>query len=229
MMNLVAEDLLLLGLNGEKGSIYSSSSMALPYGLAGSLLVELTMKNRLTMQKKKIIVNDESDVEDEILNEAFTLIKQSRKSRDAKYWVNYLNRKMNKLQDRLFERLVNKNVVTKEQRHFLWIFQFQYYPLIDRRKKDLLKRQIREAVFSYTNNGEERELILSNLVYACELIKHVFPKDEQKEAKKRLKLLAKNEAYGSAVSESVQAVQVALMASIIAATAVTAATTTSSS
>src|SRR5690625_1843216 len=228
-MNLIAEDLLLLSLNDEKGSIFTSASMALPYGLAGSLLVELTMMNRITMQKKKIIANDETDVEDEILNEAFLIIKQSKKTRDAKYWVNHLNRKMNKLQERIFERLVNQHVVMKEQRHFLWIFKYHQYPLTDVRKKDLLKKQIREAVFSYTENKSDREIILGSLVYACDLIKHVFPKDEQKEAKKRLKLLAKNDAYGSAVSESVQAVQVALMASIIAATAVTAATTTSSS
>src|SRR5690625_1378334 len=109
-MNLIAEDMLLLSLNDEKGSIFTSASIALPYGLAGSLLVKLTMMNRITMQKKKIIANDETDVEDEILNEAFLIIKQSKKTRDAKYWVNHLNRKMNKLQERIFERLVNQHV-----------------------------------------------------------------------------------------------------------------------
>src|SRR5690625_3422369 len=173
-MNLIAEDLLLLSLNDEKGSIFSSASMALPYGLAGSLLVELTMMNRLTMQNKKIMVNDERDVGDEILNEALTIIKQSKKSRDAKYWVNHLNRKMNKLQARLFERLVNKKVVAKEQHHFLWLFKYHYYPLINIRKKDLLKKQIRETVFININDKEVRIIVLRELVHAYDLINHVY-------------------------------------------------------
>ena len=43
MLNLL-EELLLLALDDEKGKIISSSSLALPYGLSGAILLEFSLE-----------------------------------------------------------------------------------------------------------------------------------------------------------------------------------------
>src|SRR5690625_1810903 len=101
-MNIIAEELLLISLNDKNGSILNKASSALRYGLAGALLVELTLMNRLMLQNKKVIVNDERLVEDELLNDVFQLIKNDSKSRTPKYWVTKLDGKVGRLKDKLF-------------------------------------------------------------------------------------------------------------------------------
>src|SRR5690625_554695 len=130
-MHIISEQLLLLALNNKKGTVFMSASSALNYGLAGGLLVELTLMNRLMLQNKKVIVNDESPVEDELLNQIFQLIKTESKSRSAKYWVNSLDRRVGQIRNRLFDRLVNKRIVDKEPHHFLWVIRYNHYPLMD--------------------------------------------------------------------------------------------------
>ena len=220
-MNTIAEELLLLALNNKKGTILMSASSALVYGIAGGLLVELTLMNRLMLQNKKIIVNDESPVEDELLQQVFQVIKNDPKSRSVKYWVNRLNSRIGgRLKNKLFDRLANKGIVEKEPHHFLWVIQYYHYPLIDYNLKDAIQKRIREEIIYKTGDPEQRTAVLGSLIYACNLLNTVFPSDERRTAKKRLKQIAKNEVYGKVVSESVQALQVAIITSVIAATTI---------
>ncbi len=51
MLN-IAEKLLLLALHDEKGTLLSSASASLLYGLSGVVLMELTLNKRLHIDKK---------------------------------------------------------------------------------------------------------------------------------------------------------------------------------
>jgi hypothetical protein len=44
----LADELLLLALDDAKGAVHSAASLALDYGLAGAILMELAINNRLT-------------------------------------------------------------------------------------------------------------------------------------------------------------------------------------
>ena len=46
---MLPEHLLLLALRDDKGSVVQSSAMALPYGLAGALVMELSMRHRVSL------------------------------------------------------------------------------------------------------------------------------------------------------------------------------------
>lgn len=226
-MNIIAEELLLISLNDKKGTILNSASSALRYGLAGALLVELTLMNRLMLQNKKVIVNDEKSVKDELLNDIFQLIKNDPKSRSPKYWVTRLDGKVGRLKNKLFDRLSNKGIVGKEERQFLGMIPYIRYPLKNEEVKEVIKKKIREGILDEDGNMDDDVAVLGSLVFACNLVNEVFPADERRIARKRLKQIAKEEVYGKAVSETVQAMQVAIMASVIAATTVS--TTSSSS
>lgn len=59
-MFTIAEALILLGTDDEKGTAVSSASSSLNYGLTGSILSELAMMGRIELKDGKVILADDT-------------------------------------------------------------------------------------------------------------------------------------------------------------------------
>jgi hypothetical protein len=99
---LLAEELLLLSLDDEKGSDQTWSSI--DGGLAGALLLELTEAGALRLDDDKLVPGA-SVPTDPLLAEALEVVRSSEKPRDAKHWVTKLPGQLKPLRRRLAERL----------------------------------------------------------------------------------------------------------------------------
>ena len=79
----LAEQLLLIATDDRKGSVLFDASAALPYGLAGAVLLELLLAGKLTWMEGTLHVQDACATVDAVHDEALTLIAAARKPRDA--------------------------------------------------------------------------------------------------------------------------------------------------
>ena len=227
MSLILAEELLLLALHDEKGSVIFNSSTALPYGLSGAIILELFMKKRLMFVDKKITVADTTPTGDSVLDEAVVLIKDFGKLKTAKYWVQKLSSKLKKLQERLANRLVEKNILRKEERKFLWVIPYNRYPTEDPATEQDIRFQIHDIIINNKPVTGHTAALLS-LVKACDLVKEVFEKDERKIAKVKIKEIAEKEPIGKAVSSVVNEVNAAVIAAVAASVAASSATSAAS-
>jgi hypothetical protein len=91
-MLTLAEELLLLALDDESGSVEPAASGSLQYGLAGALLVELVIAGRLRLEGGGLVVADGSPTGDAVLDEVIGRISRSGRPRDAEYWVGQFGR-----------------------------------------------------------------------------------------------------------------------------------------
>src|SRR5512137_173454 len=88
----LAEELLLLALNDEKGSVLMAGATGLPYGLAGALLVELVDAGLLRLEGKTLIAAPAGATRDEILDGILTQVRTAKRTRDLRYWVGRIGR-----------------------------------------------------------------------------------------------------------------------------------------
>ena len=211
------EQLLLLALN-DKGSVVSSAGIALPYGLAGAVLMELTLRGHLGDDGGKLVVRDPSSTEDDILDEALGHIRASKKARPPRAWVGKLSRSIKHLQARLLARLVDAGILLRQERRILWLFRGDRYPPCDDQVELAIRRRLHQIVADSAEPDLEMVVLIS-LVDACKLVNEVFGPTERKHAARRVKEIAESEPIGKAVSESVAAIQAAITGSIMATTA----------
>ena len=113
-MLTLSEKLLLLALNDEKGSVVFSASTALPYGLAGAILLELYLKDFISFRDEKVKVKSRNGTGNEILDDVLSLIIKENKMHDAKYWVQKIYSKLSDLQERIANNLVAQKILSKE-------------------------------------------------------------------------------------------------------------------
>ncbi len=218
----LSEKLMLLALHDEKGSVIFSASTALPYGLAGALIIDLLFQERIALVEGKIKVRNPRPTGDGLLDETLQLIRASDKSRDIKYWVQRIYSKVKNLQKRVTNGLIEKKILERREQKILWVFPSNRYPTIDGAPENEIRKNIHEIVLRY-KAPEKDDIALLSLVKSCDLINEVFDKPDRKIAKKRIEAIITGEIIGKAVTEVVTAV-VAITAVIGASVAVTAAT-----
>ena len=228
MLSLM-EELLLLALEDDKGTVPSSVQTALPYGLAAAGLSDLLLAGRLTTaEKQKVSVVDGTATGDDLLDEMLAKISQSRKQKSLKDWVSsFGGGGIKKSQQRLEDRLIAKGILRLEEGRFLSIFPWHHYPTIDGGPE----AEARESLHGVLLGGaipEPRTAILVSLVAACNLVDKLVTKEERKLAKQRAKEIGKGEYAGQAVSKAVEEVAAAT-AAMIAAVAAASVTSSSSS
>ena len=216
MLNLM-EELLLLALDDEKGKILSSSSSALPYGLRGALLLELTLANKIDIVNKKLVVIDDTPTNNPLLNSALDIFSNHHKEKKVKYWVSKLKSKMKLLRQDLLSDLMNKGIIEKRDKIFLWVIPAKRYPTKNPVPENAVRKRIIDIVL-HNKQSDERSLMLISLINSCDLIKEVFSKEYRKEAKKKIKEIVKGENIGNAIIDQVND---EIMAAIIVATIVT--------
>ncbi|MCI2426212.1 GPP34 family phosphoprotein [Candidatus Acetothermia bacterium] len=231
MLN-IAEKLLLLALHDEKGTLLSSASASLLYGLSGAVLLELALSKRLHIDNEILLVSNTTPTGNDILDEALRTIIASKKDRSTEDWVKALSTGIKNLKERLLDRLVQEGILRKEERRILWVIPVTRYPMQRSKIKQEIREEIRAALLDDQRPAPQTAILIS-LVSTCDLMGELFARNELKRATERAKKIAKESLITDAVSGTVSAVDgavsVAVQAAIIAAVATTVTTNCPSS
>jgi Golgi phosphoprotein 3 len=207
----LAEELLLLALNDEKGTVLMTGSIGLPYGLAGALLVELIDAGLLRIDGKALVAAPAGSARDEVLDGVLAQVRSAKRNRNLTSWVGRIGRSGRKIKAKIADRLVAKGILQKEEHRLLLIFSTTRFPQVNPLPEYGVRERIRTALRGMTP-PDGRTAALISLVHACDLVGMLFDKGERREAKKKAKEISASQPVGSAVARTVQAVRAAVIA-----------------
>lgn len=207
-MLTLPEQLLLLALHDQKGTILSSASISIEYGLAGAVIMELALRGKVQMRAKKLVVVDSAATGDDVLDRVLGQMKEAGKDRDAAYWINRLPSKI-KIKPAMLERLVQQRILNMEEQKILGLFGSPHYPTRNPQEEKKLREQIRQTVLCRYPT-EAKLVALVGLVQACGLTNEIFSKEERKEADRRIKEIMQHDPVAKAVADTVIGIQAAL-------------------
>lgn len=214
---LLAEELLLLSLNDEKGSDQTWSG--LDPGLSGALLIELTDIGALRVDGDSNLVAGGPRPDDALLGEALDVVATADRPRGAKHWVEKLPGKLKPLRRRVAERLVDRGILGEESKELLGVTVSRRYPEKDGAPEQALRARLLSAL---TDAGEPpaHDAQLIGLLRPFDLIAKNVPREQRKGAKRRAKEIAETGPVGSAVNATVMEVQTAIVVAVAASTVV---------
>lgn len=207
----LAEELLLLALNDEKGTVVMAASLGLPYGLAGAALIDLVEAGLLRLEGKEVRAAASGSAADDLLDGFLAAIRSSRKPRTIGHWIGRFGRSGGKIKQELLRRLVEKRILAKEERRLLWIFPASRYPQTDPMPEYRIRERVRAGIRGITP-PDRRTAALIALVQACDMIGILFERGERRDAKKRAKEIGASQPIGSAVARVVEMVRAAVIA-----------------
>jgi hypothetical protein len=213
----LAEELLLVALDDEKGADTANWSSGVEAGLAGALLLELAAAGCLTHEDGRLVPVSCEAPTDRLAAETLGVIRADAKRRDAKAWIGRLTKELKPLRARVAERLVERGILEERRHRRLGLFETTRYPARDPEPE----RRLRDALADVLVTGREptaHEAMLIALLSAYDLVKRVVPRDDRRPAGKRAKQIADGDVIGDAVARTVRDVQAATIAAVTAAT-----------
>lgn len=216
----LAEELFLLSLLEKKENLRLPPSLSLPFSLAGAVLIDLALTGSIKLEDGRLIARaDLEPVQDAQMKRVGEQMRQADKYKRLDHWVFLLGVKGKRITKEILLALVEKNVLQEDEQGYQWAAQPQEdgAPALTH-PKYLLKREVRDAVFCQTAL-DERRLALINLLDACDMLDHLFTKDEMVYAQKRMKLLKRGDHLSAGfldlLDRMVNAVDYAVAAAIM--------------
>jgi len=216
------EELLLLALRDQKGTIHSNTNYN--YAIAGGIIAELLLRKRISLssgKKKHVKIADTTTTGNRLVDEALEKIRESRREKTLQTWIQKLA-DTGKIKHKVAEPLVQQGLLRMERDKVLGIFPRKRYPTVDRQPEQYLIERIRQTVLNASDNIEPRTVLIISLAKSTNLLKTCLDKTELKQHKDRIKNIVNGEYVGSATTEAIQAMQAAAAAVAVTTVAVSA-------
>ncbi|MET9227137.1 GPP34 family phosphoprotein [Lentzea sp. NPDC003310] len=211
---MLPEDLMLLCLEEATGRVLIDST-SLQNALAGAVLLELVNSGRVAFAPDgKLFVADPTPLTDSLLQESLARFDKAMKPQRA------VERLRSNVRNNVVAHLEARGVLKVETSKVLGLFPKKSYVVQDRAAVHALRERVGKVAHGYAGPDDHTGALIS-LLYAVKGLHRVFTGDKR-EMNARAKLIASGSWAGDAVKRALEAVQVAVMAAVVASTAATA-------
>jgi len=200
------EEILLLMLDDQDGRLVDLPRSAMNGVIAGAVLMDLAMHDRIDSDLQELRVVDKTPTGDPLLDTTLSSLSAAQEGRNSSAWVEEVARDADDLREKALARLVSRGVLRKEEGRFLWVFHTRRYPIIDDREQREVKARLRELVLG-TEIPDPRDVVLVCLVEAAGLWDLVLTESEQEKAADRIAQLRKMDLVGQAMTQVVRDIQ----------------------
>lgn len=202
-----AEEILLLLLDDNSGEFVSVPVGPRRYALAGAVLMDLALQNRIDTDLLELMVIDPSPTGDDLIDPILASIVEKTEVRGARYWVERIaDERSGWIQEQALSRLVERGILASEGGRLLWAFRTRRYPAIDGKAEREVKGRIMEVLFSDEIPGP-RDIVIICLADACHLFGHILTETELAQARDRIDVVRRMDLIGRAVTTAVRNIE----------------------
>ena len=210
MLRLVEEVLLLL-LRDDDGRFVHVSRLSLDRAIAGAVLMDLAMENRIDTDLENLILIDGAPLGDGLLDPTLAQIAAAEAgedgTRDSRYWVEHTSKHADEIREKALERLVERGILERQENRFLWVFRSRRYPAIDGRVEREVKLRIMGVLFS-DEIPDPRDIVLICLADACGIFKQLLSRRELEQASARIAQVRKMDLIGQAMAQAIHDIEI---------------------
>jgi hypothetical protein len=116
------EELLLIALDDDKGTFVQMPMMALDYSLAGALIMELALQERVGIKDEKLYLQDDTDLNDVVYNKLLQMVTAETENKSVKFWIEKINFEFGDLKQEILQKLIDKKILMEKDQKILWVF-----------------------------------------------------------------------------------------------------------
>ncbi|MBS1260934.1 MAG: hypothetical protein MAG453_00251 [Calditrichaeota bacterium] len=211
----IAQELFLLALHPVRGTLRSPH---LNLGLAGALLMELSLHGRITLQRKRVIVVDSAATGDPLLDRLLLRLDGARRPRSLKRWVRSLSSGRPALHRLVGASLADHNIVRVERRRRLGLIPYSAYPPLDPLPRQRTVDRLRHCILD-RSELDAPTATLASIANTLRLLREHFTRDERVRIRDVMKQLRRDDQFSRAVGDTIAEMHAAVAGAVAASTA----------
>jgi len=199
-MLTLAEDIILLLLDDDTGKLASIDLMTLNYAMAGAVLMDLALRNKIDNDLESLIVADSTPTGLQILDTYLDKISSENKENNTRYWLTELSNYGEDIVDSALNMLVEKKILKTEEKKILWVIGTRVYPMIDDKEEKEVKRRIIDLLMS-DEIPTPQDVVLVSLMDTCSLFTMILSSKEVEKLSSRIEQIRKLDLIGQEVNK----------------------------
>lgn len=207
-----AEEIILLLLNDGDGRFARVPKWSLDYALAGGVLMDLALENRIDTDIESLILIDDSPTQDSLLDPTLADIAAG-KSRTISYWLEHVADRADGIRDEALGRLINAGILEVEDDRFMWVFRSRRYPSTDGTAEREVKLRIMAVLFS-DEIPTPHDVVIICLADACGIFKGLLSRRELDNVAPRIEQVRRLDLIGQALSKGIHDIEMSIAASV---------------
>jgi golgi phosphoprotein 3 len=196
------EEIVLLQLDDTRGGLAELPVAAADIAVAGAVVMELALQNRVDCDPQRLFVVDPTPTGDAVLDAALArLAEPGDETLTAALAVERITLDAQRHREEALRRLVAHGVLREESGRHFWVFRTRRYPVIDDREQREVKARLRQLLLS-DEIPEPRDVVLICLIEACDLLGLVLTPEETTRTAARVEALSRLDLIGQAVTRA---------------------------
>lgn len=208
----IVEEILLLLIDTERGDIRASfSPRSRDIALAGAVLMDLALENRIDTDLEKLELLDPTPVGDELLDPALSAIAQASGSHSTAYWIGRTAERGAELRQETIDRLIDRGILEAESNGLVFfsrlVSRARRYPADGQgqRIEDVQSRVMRQLFGD--DVPDPRDIVIISLAAACGVFERILSREELADVAERIDLISRMELIGRTVAAAVQQIE----------------------
>ena len=206
------EEIILLLLRDEDGRFVRVPSWSFDYAIAGGVLMDLAMENRIDTDLETLVLVDAAPIGDDLLDPTLAEIAAGEQ-KDARFWVERTAERAHSIREEALSRLVERGILEREDDRFLWVFRSRRYPAIDGKAEREVKLRIMAVLFS-DEIPDPRDVVIICLADACGIFNQLLSRSELNRAAERIEQVRKLDLIGQAMAQAIHDIEISVAASV---------------
>ena len=207
-----AEEIILILLDDEDGKFVNVPRWSLNYALAGGVLMDLAMENRIDTDIENLMLIDSTPVGDSLLDPVLAEIAEGE-GQDTRYWLEQIAERAGEIREEALNRLVAKGILERQDDRFMWMFRSRRYPMIDGEAEREVKLRIMGVLFS-DEIPDPRDIMIICLVDACGIFKELLSRRQLGQVAPRIEQVRKLDLIGQAMSQAIRDIELTVISSM---------------
>ena len=185
----------------DDGKFDSGRKWSLDHALAGSVLMDLALEDRIDTDLESLILIDAAPLGDDLLDPVLAQIAQDEEGRDARHWVQQTASQADRIREKALDRLTERGILEKREERSRWLLRSTRYPVVDSRAAHEVKERIMRVLFS-EEIPAPHDVVLIGLADACQVFRHLLPCGELDGIRPRIKQVRDLDLIGRAVFQA---------------------------
>lgn len=208
-MLTLAEEILLLALDEETGTIVDLPNYQTNAMLVAAVLMDLALQNRIDTDVQNLQVISQEPTRNPILDKILSLLPVPGQTQSIRTLLDRLSEQGEDIRELALRQLIEKRILKQENRRLLWVFKTRRYPMIDNREIKEVESRLHDLVTG-DDLPDPRDVVLISLVNICGLFDQILSPREWRRSQTRIAQLSKMDLIGQQLSKSIQEIQRAM-------------------
>ncbi len=207
-----AEEIVLLLLHDDDGRFANVPNWSVRYAIAGAVLMDLAMEDRIDTDLERLSVIDATPVGDSLLDPTLAAIAAAEPN-DIRYWVDQVAAHADDIREEALSRLVSQGILEVEDDRILWVFRSRRYPAVDGTAEREVKLRIMEVLFS-DEIPAPRDVVIICLADGCGIFHELLSRRELDSATPRIDQVRKLDLIGQTMTQAIRDIEISIAASM---------------